>query len=142
VLVITNDSYDGVYRLDIRVEVSELVGAEPATPVPFSLTFEGLRIAYEQSYYDDGKVCERRFERAIPSLHKEVDLVLGRPDPPVGDGLAEVIRSVDAIRTEIERIGRTDPHLAAHATEYAAARLGVEASLLSAQRFSGGPQAE
>jgi len=132
VLVITNDSYDGVYRLDIKVEVSELYGGEAATPVVLSLAFEGLRIAYEQRYYEDGRECERRFERAIPSLQKEVDLVLGRPDPPVGDGLAEVIRSVDAIRREIERIGQTDPELAASATEYAAARLEVEASLLSA----------
>ena len=83
-LVITNDSYDGVYRLDVKVEVSELYGSEAATPVPISLTFEGLRIAYEQRYYDDGKACQRRFESAIPSLQNEVDLVLGRPDPSVG----------------------------------------------------------
>jgi hypothetical protein len=54
VLVITNESFDGAYQMDLSVSVSETFVDEAAVEVDFSLIFEAERIVYESSYYADG----------------------------------------------------------------------------------------
>jgi hypothetical protein len=131
VLVITNDSFDGVYRLDIQVDVSELYDGDAAAIAKVPLEFEALRIVYEPQYYEDAKACEKRFQSAVPKLQKTVDLVLSRPDPAKGRDLADTITAVEAIRSEIERIGEGNPQLGAQAREYAATRLQIDGALLA-----------
>jgi hypothetical protein len=96
-----------------------------------SLDLEALRIVYEPQYYEDAKACEKRFQSAVPKLQKTVDLVLSRPDPAKGRDLADTITAVEAIRSEIERIGEGNPQLGAQAREYAATRLQIDGALLA-----------
>ncbi len=130
VLVVTNDSFDGVYHLDVKVEVAETFDGDTTVSADVTLDFESVQIVYEPQFYEDLKVCEGRFQSAVAKLHKEVDLVLDRPDPPRGRPLEETIKAVDAIRIEIAQIHQRDPQLGKQAIEYAATRLQIDPKLL------------
>lgn len=130
VLTITNDSFDGIYRLDLEVRVNETFDADGTVSAKASLDFEALKIVYEAQFYTDQKACEKRFVSAVPSLQQTVDLVLSRPDPAKGPTLGDTISAIDSIREEIARIGESNAHLAAQAAQYAAAKLEIEPRLL------------
>jgi hypothetical protein len=126
VLTITNDSFDGVYHLDLEVRVKETFDGDATVSAKAALDFEALKIVYETQFYTDQKACEKRFVSAVPSLQQTVDLVLGRPDPARGRTLGETITAVDSIREEVARIAESDPQLAADAAQYAASKLEIE----------------
>ena len=134
VLVITNESFDGVYHLGISVSVAETLVADAATNVTSSLTFEAKKVVYEANYYSDLIKCATRLVSEVPRLEKTIDLIPHGPDPNPQFDLARTIRAVDDIRDELRRIGETNPQLALQATEYAATRLQVEPGLLAGRR--------